>query len=264
MNTDIQLNELTAEQRQGLETVVSRLTQVLRLCPDGDVSFEADEFIQSNVLGGCIATPRRKVSPDEENQFRQSLADGGTLFAVSRLFQHLDPDTASGYVEQIQPPGSQVWSCYNYVAELIQPWNRWRAAKARAEHGRASTSIASFLTPEEESRRAIAFQKIQQKIDFFASILSGVTPEEAERKPDAGQTQGFTKQDLCDLTGYTDGTVNRRLKDLVITTAGGGRPRKGDKPFSKEQVQRLLQSIIDDDGAQQFNKTRCEESLKTL
>lgn len=77
-------------------------------------------------------------------------------------------------------------------------------------------------------------------------------------------TQRFTKQELCDLTGYSDGAVNKRLKALEINTANGGRPRKGDKPFSKEQVQQLLQSIIDDDGSQQFNKNKCEESLKTL
>jgi hypothetical protein len=86
----------------------------------------------------------------------------------------------------------------------------------------------------------------------------------AARKPDADQTHGFTKTELCQLTGYSDNAVNQRLKALEITTAGGGRPRKGSKPFSKEQVQQLLQSIIDDEGSQQFNKTRCEESLKTL
>ncbi len=86
----------------------------------------------------------------------------------------------------------------------------------------------------------------------------------SERKPDADQTQRFTKQDLCDLTGYTDGAVNQRLKALAITTAGGGRPRKGSKPFLKEQVQQLLQSIIDDHGAQQFNKDKCLKALKTL
>jgi len=177
MNTDVRSIDLNSFQRQGLETVVARLREVLRLCPDGDVSIEADEFIQQNVLGGCIETPRRKVSEVKEQRFRQQLADDGTLFAVSRLFQNLDPENTSGYSEEVQFPGSQVWTCYNYVSELVQPWNQWRAAKSQSEHGRASTSIASFLTPEEEQRRSIAFRKIHDKTEFLASILTGVKPD---------------------------------------------------------------------------------------
>lgn len=75
---------------------------------------------------------------------------------------------------------------------------------------------------------------------------------------------GFTKNDLCRLTGYADTLVNQRLKSLDIKPVKAGRPRKGCKPFSKDQVQKLLQSIIDDAGAQQFNKDKCSESLNTL
>ena len=177
MSTNTRSIELNPFQRQGLETVVERLREVLWLCVDGDVSFEADEYIQSHVLGGCIETPRRKISEEEENRFRQQLVNNGTLFAVFRLFRELDQENVSGYCEEIQFPGSQVWSCYNYVSELIQPWNRWRAAKSQSEHGRASTAIAAFLTPEEEQRKPIALQKIRDKIKFFEDVLTGVKPE---------------------------------------------------------------------------------------
>ncbi len=86
MVTDTRLIDLNPFQLQGLETVVVRLRKVLWLCADGDVSFDADEYIQSHVLNGCIATPRRKVSEIEENQFRQGLVDNGSLYAVFRLF----------------------------------------------------------------------------------------------------------------------------------------------------------------------------------
>lgn len=173
LSNDSQSNDLTPEQRKGLETVVARLNEVFRLCPDDDVSIQADEYIRQNILSGCMEAPKRKISEVEEKRFRQRLADSGSLFAVFRLFQNLDPDTVSGYGDQIQVPGSQVWSCRDYVSELIQPWNKWRAAKARSEHGRAPTSIAAFLTPEEEQRRVFAFKQIRNKIDLFERILNG-------------------------------------------------------------------------------------------
>ena len=81
---------------------------------------------------------------------------------------------------------------------------------------------------------------------------------------EAADDSGFTKQDLCGFTGYSDTAVNKRLKELGISPQHGGRPRKNAKPFSKEQARRLLQSIIDDPGAQEFNKARCRETMNTL
>ncbi len=54
MSMDTRLIDLNPFRRQGLETVVARLREVLWLCADGDVSFDADEYIQSHLLGGCI------------------------------------------------------------------------------------------------------------------------------------------------------------------------------------------------------------------
>jgi len=209
MSTNTRSIELNPFQRQGLETVVERLREVLWLCVDGDVSFEADEYIQSHVLGGCIETPRRKISEEEENRFRQQLVNNGTLFAVFRLFRELDQENVSGYCEEIQFPGSQVWSCYNYVSELIQPWNRWRAAKSQSEHGRASTAIAAFLTPEEEQRKPIALQKIRDKIKFFEDVLTGVKPDSAVPSPVEIKNEGTTRRRM------STNVANENLKQLL-------------------------------------------------
>lgn len=198
---ELQSIDLTSEQRQGLETVVARLKEVLRLCPDGDVSIEADEFIQQNVLGSSIETPKRKLSEVEEKRFRQGLAENGTLFAVSRLFTDLDPDTASGYSDQFHVTGSQVWQCYNYVSELIQPWNKWRAAKHQSDDDRAPTSIAAFLTPEEEQRRESAFKHIRKKIDFFEGVLKVTSDAHARLDDDGAGSTDSRSEPLANTFG---------------------------------------------------------------
>ena len=111
---------------------------------------------------------------------------------------------------------------------------------------------SSFSSDEHEAAIVKAAKAIPELCDNLQKL---------ESKP---VSEGFTKQDLCTFTGYGDGLVNQRLKAIGIKTANGGRPRKGVKPFSKSQVEKLLHAIIDDKGAQEFNKNKCSESLKAL
>ena len=110
----------------------------------------------------------------------------------------------------------------------------------------------------------VRLRAFQRELEATVEQAEKTTPDIATVVPDDDAAAGYTKQDLCDFTGYGGGAVNKRLKDIGIAPATGGRPRKDAKPFSRDQVIALLQSILEDSGAQEFNKKKCSESLKTL
>jgi hypothetical protein len=145
-----------------------------------------------------------------------------------------------------------------YIPETGQrlPTARGAIIDSMIRHLARASGHPSFTPSKHEEAILTAVKILPESCERLQKLKQITVPPQVEKR--------FTKNELCEMTGYKNGRVNARLKAIGIETTGGGRPKKGDKPFSASQVHLLLTSIIDDDGAQKFIKDKCQESLKTL
>lgn len=101
---------------------------------------------------------------------------------------------------------------------------------------------------------------------LLSRVGEGPDGKDIPQDIDQAEVEGsFTKEQVRDLTGLGDTQINNYLKQFDLPTLPAGRPKK-NAPHSLrgDAVVQLLRSIIEKTNAQEFVKTKCEESLKAI